>query len=220
MQYIVNHIPKSTPHNRRPGIVMTPETLTIHSTGNLDSSAANERGWLINPKNNRQASWHIVVDDKEAIEAIPLREIAWHAGDGGGPGNWKSIGVEICESGNRAKTLQNAVELVAELLKQRKWGVDKLRRHFDWSGKTCPGIMAENNWAGWEKFKVDLDRKLTTPDQALPKIDRRVEGTTNGKPVTLDAYLINGLTYVPLRIIGEALGAKVWGDGRKYSIDK
>ena len=88
--------------------------------------------------------------------------------DGNGPGNWKSIGTEICESGNRAKTLQNAVELVADLLKQRGWGVDRLRRHFDWSGKDCPRILRENNWAGWEKFKQDVQKevlKMTTPTQ-------------------------------------------------------
>ena len=43
-------------------------------------------------------------------------------GTGGtGRGNRKSIGIEICESGDRQKTLQNAAELVAKLLKERGW---------------------------------------------------------------------------------------------------
>ena len=161
MNYIVDHIPRNTPHNRRPGTSMHPEYITIHSTGNPSSTARNERDWLTNLSNTRTASWHIVVDEKEVIEAIPLNEVAWHAGDGGrGTGNRKSIGVEICESGDRQRTLQNAVKLVAKLLKERGWGVDKLRRHYDWSGKICPRIMQQNNWAGWEQFKKDVAKEL------------------------------------------------------------
>ena len=161
MNYIIDHIPRSTPHNRRPGQVMTPQYITIHSTGNPSSTARNERGWLTNPSNTRTASWHIVVDEKEAIEAIPLNEVAWHAGDGNGQGNRASIGIEICESGNREKTLRNAVQLVAKLLKERGWGVDRLRRHFDWSGKICPRILQPNNWAGWEQFKRDVQKEIS-----------------------------------------------------------
>jgi N-acetylmuramoyl-L-alanine amidase len=87
VKYIIDHIPRTTPHNRRPGQVMTPQYITIHSTGNPSSTARNERGWLTNPSNTRTASWHICVDEKEAVEAIPLNEVAWHAGDGNGQGN-------------------------------------------------------------------------------------------------------------------------------------
>jgi N-acetylmuramoyl-L-alanine amidase len=139
---------------------MQPTTITIHSTGNPRSTARNERAWLTNPSNNRQASWHIVVDEKEAIEAIPLNEVAWHAGDGNGQGNRASIGIEICESGDRVKTLGNAVKLTAKLLKERGWGMDKLRRHYDWSGKICPRILQPDDWAGWEQFKRDVQKEL------------------------------------------------------------
>jgi len=151
--YIVDHIPKTTPHNRRPGIAMVPEFLTIHSTANESSSARNERAWVENPSNKRTASWHICVDEKEAIEMIPLNEVAWHAGDGrNGTGNRKSIALEICESGDRQKTLENAALLAAKILRERGWGIDKLRRHWDWSGKPCPRILMDNNWAGWNTF--------------------------------------------------------------------
>lgn len=140
---------------------MQPEYVTIHSTGNTESTARNERDWLTNPNNTRTASWHIVVDEKEAIEAIPLDEVAWHAGDGAyGTGNRKSIGIEICESGDRSKTLMNAVEVTAKILKQLGLGVDSLRRHYDWSKKLCPRIMASNNWDGWNGFKIMVQRKL------------------------------------------------------------
>lgn len=156
MNYIIDHIPKSK--TKRPRTKIVPEYITIHSTGNPNSTARNERGWLTNPSNTRTASWHIVIDEKEAIEAIPLDEIAYHAGNRNG--NNKSIGIEICESGNRQKTLDNAVKLVAKMLYERGWGVDKLRRHYDWSGKNCPRILNRNNWQGWNKFIFDVKKEL------------------------------------------------------------
>ena len=158
VNYKVDHIPKNTKNNKRPGTKMTPQYITIHSTANPKSTAKNERDWLVNPSNNRTASWHICVDEKQAVEAIPLDEIAWHAGNR--QGNTKSIGIEICESGDRAKTIQNTVELVAQMLFERNWGIERLRRHFDWSGKNCPRIMSANNWEGWTGFKLSVEREL------------------------------------------------------------
>ena len=113
MNYRVEHIPKDALHNRRPKLAMVAEYITIHSTANPKSTAQNERDWLTNPQNSRTASWHIVVDEKEAIEAVPLNEVAWHAGDGrNGTGNRKSIGIEICESGSRTATIMNAIEQI------------------------------------------------------------------------------------------------------------
>lgn len=156
MKYRVDHIPKSP--KRRPGRAMKPQYLTIHSTGNTSSTAKNERAWLTNPSNDRTASWHIVVDEKEAIEAIPLTEVAYHAGTAAG--NSTSIGIEICESGNREKTLAHAAEVAASILKKYGWGVDKLRRHYDWSGKICPRIFSANNWAQWNDFKKHVQKEL------------------------------------------------------------
>lgn len=169
--YIVDHIPETTPHNRRPGTIMTPEYLTIHSTGNLTSMATGERNWLTNTTNQRTASYHLVVDEKKAIECIPLNEMAWHAGDGAnGIGNSKSIGLEMCESGNRTKTLINAIALTAKVLKDRGWNVSKLKQHYDWpnrSGKRkqCPRILIspkhrKDHRQTWEWFKSEVKAQL------------------------------------------------------------
>ncbi len=177
MNYKVDHIPVNTPKNRRPGIEMAPEYLTIHSTANPNSTALNERSWLENSYNNRVASWHICVDENEAVEAIPLNEVAWHAGDGSkGPGNRKSISIEICESGDREKTLENAAKLVVRMLKERGWGIDRLRRHYDWSGKNCPRILNYNNWKGWEIFKQSVKDKLTPKVEVVKELDIVKEG--------------------------------------------
>ncbi|MEC1778390.1 peptidoglycan recognition family protein [Schinkia azotoformans] len=152
MNIIIDHIPFSTPFNRRPNIKMIPNTITIHSTANLKSTAKNERGWLENPSNKRQASWHYVVDDKDIIEAIPPNYVAWHATDGRGDGNMKSISVEMCESGNRELVIKRTQELVKYLMK--KHNIQKVVRHYDWyKNKTCPRILNnDGKWTEWFNF--------------------------------------------------------------------
>lgn len=203
MNYMIDHISKNTQKNRRPSFPMVPEYITIHSTANEKSTAKNERGWLTNPSNTRTASWHLVVDDKEVIEAIPLNEVAWHAGDGGqGTGNRKSIGIEICESGDRAKTIQNAAELVAKLLHERNWRVDRLRRHYDWSKKNCPRIMSANNWAGWNGFKLQVQREL----EKLEKEDGLdiIKINFRGRIIEVKGVLKDQTYYVPIRFLENA----------------
>ncbi len=210
MNYIIDHIPKSK--TKRPGTKIVPEYITIHSTGNSNSTARNERGWLTNSSNTRTASWHIVVDEKEAVEAIPLDETAYHAGNSNG--NNKSIGIEICESGNREKTLENAVKLVAKMLHERNWGVDKLRRHYDWSGKVCPRILSSNNWEGWNAFKIQVQRELD-------RLKNTVKIRYKGKLYEVDGYLKDGRNYVQLRETFEKLGFTVdWDNDKKEVIIK
>lgn len=140
---------------------MKPEYLTIHSTGNLKSTAQNERDNLNRTTNTSTTGFHIIVDELQAIECIPLNKVAYHAGDGAnGPGNSRSIGLEICESGNRIKTIENAVEVIAKTLHERSWGIDKLKRHFDWSGKNCPSILNYDNWKGWAELKTKVQAHL------------------------------------------------------------
>ncbi|RJE88638.1 N-acetylmuramoyl-L-alanine amidase [Paenibacillus sp. 1011MAR3C5] len=215
--YKIDHIKMTTPCNRRPGTYMQPEYITIHNTGNPKSTAANERSWLTNPSNNVTASYHIVIDERETIECLPLNEVGWHAGDGkNGTGNRKSIGIEICESGNYAKTLERAVELVARLLKERGWGVDRLRRHYDWSGKNCPRLMnADEKWTGWADFKTRVAAKL---QPAVVPVSDQVTIVVNGNLLDQKGTLKNGVTTVPVRGVAEALGASVKWDGESRTV--
>lgn len=221
MNYRKDYIPKGTANNRRPSLAMNATTITIHNTGNPSSTAANERAWLTNPTNTRTASFHIVVDEREAIECIPLNENAWHSGDGSGAssGNRTSIGIEICESGNYAKTLANAATLVASMLKERGWGVDRLRRHYDWSSKICPRLMYDGGtWAGWGLFKAAVQAKLNEGKADVDvKKDVIVSVVVNGKKVT-EGVLDGGTTYTPARAVAEALGAKVTWDAKTKTV--
>lgn len=119
---------------------MNAEYITIHNTAN-DASARNEIAYMIS--NNLQVSYHFAVDDKEVVQGLPLNRNGWHCGDGGnGPGNRKSIGVEICYSksgGERyRKAEQLAIKFIAQLLHERGWGMNRVRTHQQWNGKYCP----------------------------------------------------------------------------------
>lgn len=212
MKYIVDHIPRTTPYNRRPGIKMVPTTITIHNTGNPTSTARNERAWLTNPTNDRTASYHIVIDEREAIEVLPLNEVAWHAGDGRTPGggNMASIGIEICESGDYAKTVDNAARLVAKMLLERGWGVDRLRRHYDWSGKICPRKMYDNGtWTSWEGFKRQVQQKMNQIKAGNQM--KKVEGnaTISYKGKQLQGIIVDSVSYVPVRDFAQLMGLQV-----------
>lgn len=191
---------------------MGPEYLTIHSTGNLTSTAQNERDNLNRPSNTSTTGFHIVVDDTQAIECIPLNKVAYHAGDGAnGVGNSKSIALEICESGDRARTIENAVEVSAKILHQYNWGIDKLKRHYDWSKKNCPRILSANNWEGWNGFKIQVQREL---DRLKSKVKIRYKG----KLVEVDGYIQNDRNYVQLRETFEKLGFTVDWDNNKKEV--
>jgi N-acetylmuramoyl-L-alanine amidase len=131
---------------------LVPEGFCVHNTWN-DASANNEVQYMINSTSS--TSYHYAVDDKEVVQGIPLDRNAWHAGDGNnGPGNRKFIGLEICYSksgGERyTKAEENAVQFLAQELKARGWGIDKVKKHQDFSGKYCPHrILDEKRWTSF-----------------------------------------------------------------------
>lgn len=159
MNIIYDYVPESS--QKRTGRKMTPSTLTIHSTANINSTARNERDYLTNPSNTSSTGYHMVVDEKECICCIPFTEVAYHAGDGAnGPGNTTSVAMEICESGDREKTLQHAAQVAAWFLKGRGWGTNKLRQHYDWSGKNCPRILRDTG--RWDEFVKMVEKELNS----------------------------------------------------------
>lgn len=132
---------------------MTPAFVVIHNTYN-DASAANEVKYMIS--NNNQVSYHVAVDDKEVIQALPLNRNAWACGDGSnGPGNRKGISIEICYSksgGSRyAVAEENAVYVAARLLQKYNLGIDELKQHADFANKNCPHRIRDEK--RWDEFK-------------------------------------------------------------------
>ncbi len=151
---------------------MTPTGITVHNTAN-DASARNEIANMTN--NNSEISFHFAVDNKEAIQGIELNRNGWHASDGRyGTGNRKTIAIEICYSksgGNRfIKAEQNAVELIAYLMKQYGWGIDRVKRHYDYAPnkKYCPHRTMN---MGWDRFLNMIKAKLSTSSSTITEPD-------------------------------------------------
>ena len=163
---------------QRPGYAMTPQYITIHSTGNPKSTAQNEANYVCY-NSDRQASYHYVVDDSQIIQVLPVNEVAWHAGDGGsGTGNRKSVAIEICEPGDRKKAVDNAVWLTKELMRDLKIDKAHIRQHHDWSGKDCPRILRDSAYIkdgiDWAYFMAQIDAPQEQEEPGLTQEELEV----------------------------------------------
>ena len=136
--------------------------ITIHSTSNEKSTAENERAWLENKSNTRNASWHYAVDENYIIQALPDEEEAWHCGTE--EGNKHSISIEICESGDRKAAVDNAVCLTAKKMREHSIPLENIKQHFQWNGKNCPRILRDEkyvkNGIDWQYFMEEVKKRL------------------------------------------------------------
>ncbi|PGF05243.1 S-layer homology domain-containing protein [Bacillus toyonensis] len=141
----------------RPQNPMKAKYITIHETANTERGANAEAHakYLYNQATQgtfRTASWHFTVDDKQIYQHLPTNENGWHAGDGNGPGNRESIGIEIAvnQDGDYNKALENAKRLAGYLMNKEGIPASNIVKHQHWSGKKCPDIMiSRGNFAGF-----------------------------------------------------------------------
>jgi N-acetylmuramoyl-L-alanine amidase len=86
--------------------------ITNHNTGNSSPGATAESHakYFQNVENADQnyVSAHLFVDCDCIIQILPLNEIAYHAGDGKGNGNYHTLSIEICENKNNEVAEDNA----------------------------------------------------------------------------------------------------------------
>lgn len=163
---------------------MTPTRIVIHNTAN-DAAAANEIKYM--QSNPAQVSFHFAVDDAEAVQGIELWRNAWHAGDGAsGKGNREGIAIEICYSksgGERfIKAEENAAELTAKLLVDFGWGMDKVTKHQDYSGKYCPHRTLD---MGWDRFLKMVENKRK---EILSVMEKESGNTQDNGQTKLNGY--------------------------------
>lgn len=143
--------------------------VTIHNTAE-PFSAVDERARVLNRRDAR-TSFHFAVDEREVVQLLPLEFHGWHAGDGEGDGNLRSVGVEICRSIFRGendwlyrRAEENATLLASSLLRHFGLPPSALRTHRDWSGKYCPHRILEEN--SWDAFVSRVAAKLDSPETA------------------------------------------------------
>ena len=145
-----------------PNTKITPTSITIHQTGNIDAPAKNNHNYMknCNKSGERIASWHVTVGYDYIIQAQSFNYKTYHAGCTNG--NNGSIGIEICMYSDANKQKQaylNAIELVKILLKYYGWGIDKVKRHYDWTKKNCPAWLISGKYGyTWDWFKQQVQQ--------------------------------------------------------------
>ncbi|KOS25483.1 acetylmuramoyl-L-alanine amidase [Bacillus anthracis] len=197
---------------------MKPKYITVHNTYN-DATAENEVNYMIT--NNNQVSFHMAVDDKQAIQGIPWERNAWHTGDGNGKGNRKSIAVEICYSktgGDRYyKAENNAANVVPQLMKKYNIPIKKVRTHQSWTGKYCPHrMLAEGRW---NNFIERVQNAYNGDGKVTPTL---IPPSTNGTGIAyIEGNGINlrkglGTGYGVIRQLGKGESYEVWGQSNGW----
>lgn len=142
----------------------SPAYVVVHETDNWDEGTGAETHARALYNGNLGGSVHFYVDDREIYQTLDIADGAYAVGDGGGRygiTNRNSINLEICVNpdSNYYKAVENAKWLCAKLLKERGWGIDRLKRHYDASRKNCPRrIIAEGLWEG---FKADVKKLMS-----------------------------------------------------------
>ncbi len=178
-------VPRGT-HGRKVVRPMNPRYITIHSTQNFSANASKHalalnRGALRAPKRpggNRigYLIWHFTVDDRQAIQHMPVSEQGEHA-DFDGPGNRLSIGIEMCEhrGSNIAQTVDRTARLTAILMKRQGIPLRNVVPHYHWPrrgqkppNKNCPHFLLDNGRPGpkWRAFLARVNyhhQRLGTP---------------------------------------------------------
>ena len=116
---------------------------------------------------NRKASAHYFVDSDSITQSVPDNYVAWSVGGAKYKGaggrlhnkctNNNSISIELCDDVKNgvvypsAKTIQNALELTALLMKKYNIPKENVIRHYDVTGKHCPAY-----WVDDKKWKSEF----------------------------------------------------------------
>lgn len=165
-----------------------PLGVTIHNTESImvSSSTTPAEQYVRATKNGnmKDVRVHFYVDDYCAWQCMPLTLSGWHAADGSGSGNRKTIAIEVI--GNSSKAEQNAVKLAAYLLNKYNLTVDKnLFTHSHWmnirdgktgsidylntahnSRKNCPIYILPH----WSTFKNNVKTSLASLKDEKPNL--------------------------------------------------
>lgn len=181
----------------RPGKRRTStKAIVIHYTATPGATAKNERDYFNGTciKQQRFASAHYFVDDKEARLIMPENEVAYHAHDNNRcyisalapDANHTSLAVEMCvdKNGNiTSATLQNTVDLVVQLLKKYNLTISNIYRHYDITGKNCPAPWVTNP-SEFETFKNRVSAKMSGKQNGWVKENNKWFYLENGSKKT------------------------------------
>lgn len=206
-----------------------PQYVVIHDTGmtgegdNADGLNEYIHEQAGSPE-GRVASWHFSIDDTKVYQHIPTDEIAWHAGDGSSPfgipnnigiggGNQNGIAIETCiNPGNDyALTLKRTAKLTATLLIQYGLQLDRIKQHYDFSGKNCPQVIRNSGWM-WDEFLKDVEIEYFL---MLVGDDIKADWTIGDNSLVQESGLIN--QPINDKQVELTLNISIDGQTRKYN---
>lgn len=168
--------------------------IVIHYTSNLGDTAKNNADYFAREALKDPASAHYFVDESEVWSSVPIYRIAYHCGSKTYKHprcrNTNSIGVEICMLDKSACIRMDAIRHAAELVRwlMNEYGIDRehVIRHYDVTGKYCPGPMVDDPDL-WERFMDMLteeseDKEMKTyqyvkdmPDWAQASVTKAIQ---------------------------------------------
>ena len=201
--------------------------IVVHYTGNDGDSDESNANYF--KTHVVQASAHYFVDGNSITQSVLDDRVAYSVGGkkwtdcaktGGGNlygvvTNANSISVELCDEVKNGKadfteaTIRNAIDLIRLLMKKYNIDLNHVVRHFDVNGKHCP--VPFMNAAARGNFKTRLGG-----GEVVEKKTFFIDNT----PVAMDSILSEGVNFVKLRDILNALGYTVKVTGKRIDILK
>lgn len=141
-----------------------PAYVVLHETDNWSPGASALAHANAMRNGNLDGTVHFYVDSKEIYQTLDFQDGAWAVGDGAGRygiTNLNSINIEICVNpeSDYYTAVANAQWLAAKLLKERGWGVERLKRHYDASRKHCPRRILDEEL--WLEFVSKVQKQLS-----------------------------------------------------------
>ena len=166
--------------------------IVIHYTGNKGDTAKGNANYFAT-SNQRQAGAHFFVDKSGTIyKSINMNRIAWAVGGkvstAGSAGsyygkctNTNSISIELCDCMNDTNWEQMlAARQLVQYIKKKCPNAKTIIRHWDVSGKSCPGSMTGKANKKWQH----LHGFLTDGYQFKAKVIKNAALRSSGKVTT------------------------------------
>ncbi len=172
-----NTIGIDMPDYNRTGLV----GITVHNTDSISVSGttmAEQYTRATVNGNMGDVRVHFYVDDVCAWQNLPLELAGWHAADGNGDGNMKTIAIECIMDGSgitaSKKAEENCAKLVAFLLDKYKLRDSAIYSHNHWySKKYCPAYILPH-WDSFKKKCVSYREKPVLDSSGYKKGDKTI----------------------------------------------
>ncbi|KAA0565350.1 N-acetylmuramoyl-L-alanine amidase family protein [Bacillus sp. CH30_1T] len=215
LNYRKDHVIKNK-YSRSGDPLIKVQAIVVHYTANPHANAEDHQEFFdgADGGNYRYAGAHIFVDKDEAVEVIPLNEVAYQANEKEprlstlkattsyypeGNANLLTLSIEMCieEDGSFHPDTVERTRLVVKYLQnkfpQLRDTKNRVVRHYDVTGKICPKPFVDDVGA-WKDFLNSIDQvekkesKPAAKPQTKPSyVGKRAESIYRGKE-GLDFY--------------------------------